>query len=66
MLSLISFGLTDGGTAGLIYGFIVCMVGFSLVYLSISEMASMLVPSTSSRFNAIAHSSQQGAHFRGS
>ena len=43
MLRLISFGLTDGGTAGLIYGFIVCMVGFSLVYLSISEMASMLV-----------------------
>jgi len=27
----------------LIYGFIVCIVGFSLVYLSISEMASMLV-----------------------
>jgi hypothetical protein len=46
-LRLISFGLTDGGTAGLIYGFIVCIVGFSMVYLSISEMASMLVSSTS-------------------
>jgi hypothetical protein len=43
MLRLVSFGLTDGGTAGLIYGFIICIVGFSLVYLSISEMASMLV-----------------------
>jgi hypothetical protein len=42
MVRLISFGLTDGGTAGLIYGFIVCIVGFSMVYLSISEMASML------------------------
>ena len=43
MLRLISFGLTDGGTAGLIYGFIVVWVGFTMVYLSISEMASMLV-----------------------
>ena len=38
---LIQFGLTDGGTAGLIYGFIVCVAGFTAVYLSISEMASM-------------------------
>ncbi|RMZ86993.1 hypothetical protein DV736_g5784, partial [Chaetothyriales sp. CBS 134916] len=41
LLSLIQFGLTDGGTAGLIYGFIICVIGFTLVYLSISEMASM-------------------------
>ncbi|KAK3615805.1 hypothetical protein LTR56_026368 [Elasticomyces elasticus] len=40
-LGLISFGLTDGGTAGLIYGFIICLAGFSCVYLSIAEMASM-------------------------
>jgi hypothetical protein len=40
-IRLIAFGLTDGGTAGLIYGFIVVWVGFTMVYLSISEMASM-------------------------
>ncbi|KAK3117248.1 hypothetical protein LTR53_001583 [Teratosphaeriaceae sp. CCFEE 6253] len=28
-LGLIAFGLTDGGTAGLIYGFIICLTGFS-------------------------------------
>ncbi|KAK0849254.1 hypothetical protein LTR03_005335 [Friedmanniomyces endolithicus] len=40
-LGLIAFGLTDGGTAGLIYGFIICLAGFFCVYLSIAEMASM-------------------------
>lgn len=40
---MIEFGLTDGGTAGLIYGFIVCFAGFTCVYLSIAEMASMFV-----------------------
>lgn len=40
-IRLIAFGLTDGGTAGLIYGFLICLVGFACVYLSIAEMASM-------------------------
>ncbi|KAK4539385.1 hypothetical protein LTR36_010986 [Oleoguttula mirabilis] len=40
-LGLIAFGLTDGGTAGLIYGFLVVLAGFMCVYLSIAEMASM-------------------------
>ena len=47
-LGLIAFGLTDGGTAGLIYGFIVCFAGFCCVYLSIAEMASM-APSSGGR-----------------
>lgn len=38
---LLSAGLTDGGTAGLIWGFLGVSLGFSLVYASIAEMASM-------------------------
>jgi amino acid permease len=38
---MIQFGLTNGGTAGLIYGFIIVFFGFLCVYLSIAEMASM-------------------------
>ncbi|CAG8146698.1 unnamed protein product [Penicillium salamii] len=34
-------GLTDGGTAGLIWGFLVVAAGFLLVFLSLAEMASM-------------------------
>lgn len=40
---LLAAGLTDGGTAGLIWGFIGVSIGFSLVYASIAEMASMYV-----------------------
>jgi hypothetical protein len=40
-ISLLSAGLTDGGTAGLIWGFIGVSLGFTLVYASIAEMASM-------------------------
>lgn len=35
--------MTDGGTAGLIWGFIGISIGFTLVYASIAEMASMYV-----------------------
>lgn len=43
-----TFGLSlmNGGTAGLIYGFIVCAAGYGLVYASLAEMASMSVPQT--------------------
>jgi amino acid permease len=34
-------GLTDGGTAGLIWGFVLVAVGFFFVFASLSEMASM-------------------------
>ena len=39
--SLLTFGLTDGGTAGLIWGFVAISIGFTLVFASIAEMASM-------------------------
>ncbi|ERF72192.1 hypothetical protein EPUS_02079 [Endocarpon pusillum Z07020] len=41
LLVIISFVLTDGGTANLFWGYIVCAIGLSLVYASLAEMASM-------------------------
>jgi len=35
------FGLTDGGTAGLIWGYLIAWAGYMLVFASIAEMASM-------------------------
>jgi choline transport protein len=35
------FGLLNGGTAGLIWGYLVCWVGYCLVFASIAEMASI-------------------------
>lgn len=40
-LGLIEFGLMDGGKAGMIYGFMASILGYSCVYLSIAEMVSM-------------------------
>jgi len=37
------FGLIDGGTAGLVWGYFLCWIGYGLVFASISEMASMCV-----------------------
>lgn len=37
----LGLGLLNGGTAGLIWGFVACIVGFSLVYASLAELASM-------------------------
>ncbi|KAJ5627819.1 hypothetical protein N7490_010047 [Penicillium lividum] len=39
--SLLDQGLTDGGTAGLIWGYLIVAFGFLLVFLSLAEMASM-------------------------
>ncbi|EED24126.1 GABA permease, putative [Talaromyces stipitatus ATCC 10500] len=41
ILTLLTDGLTDGGTAGLIWGFVIVCVGFLLVFASLAEMASM-------------------------
>ncbi|KAF4771459.1 hypothetical protein N7455_007747 [Penicillium solitum] len=41
VLTLLAQGLTDGGTAGLIWGFLIVAFGFLLVFLSLAEMASM-------------------------
>jgi hypothetical protein len=37
------FGLTDGGTAGLVWGYLIVWAGYMLVFASIAEMASMYV-----------------------
>jgi hypothetical protein len=37
------FALTDGGTAGLIWGYLIVWVGYMLVFISIAEMTSMYV-----------------------
>ncbi|KAK4182047.1 hypothetical protein QBC35DRAFT_396752, partial [Podospora australis] len=41
--NITTFGLSmlNGGTAGLIYGFLVCAVRYGLVYASLAELASM-------------------------
>ncbi|KAL3452446.1 amino acid/polyamine transporter I [Aspergillus insuetus] len=41
VLTLLASALTDGGTAGLIWGFVIVSAGFSLVFASIAEIASM-------------------------
>ena len=41
LLGTIAFGLGNGGPSGLIYTYIVIFIGFSLVYTSMAEMASM-------------------------
>ncbi|RMZ84563.1 hypothetical protein DV737_g1207, partial [Chaetothyriales sp. CBS 132003] len=41
LLPLFTFVLTDGGTPLLFWGFIACITGQTLVYASISEVASM-------------------------
>lgn len=38
---LLTFVLTDGGTAGLVWGYIAIVIGFMFVYSSLAEMASM-------------------------
>lgn len=37
------YGLTDGGPAGLIYGYISCWFGYFTVVASLAELASMYV-----------------------
>lgn len=41
LLTTISTIVTNGGTAGVIWAFLIVFVGFSFVYLSIAEMTSM-------------------------
>lgn len=38
-----AFALTNGGTAGLIWGYLIVWVGYMLVFISIAEMTSMYV-----------------------
>ncbi|KAF2625635.1 amino acid transporter [Macroventuria anomochaeta] len=41
ILSTAVFSLSNGGTAGLIWGYLICMIGFGFVVASLAEMASM-------------------------
>ena len=41
MGSNVLFSLTDGGTAGIFWGYTVTVVASIFIYLSIGEMASM-------------------------
>lgn len=41
ILSTAVFGLANGGTAGLIWGYLICMICFGFVTASLAEMASM-------------------------
>ncbi|KAK2748147.1 hypothetical protein FQN57_001272 [Myotisia sp. PD_48] len=41
VLTLLAFGMLNGGTAGLIWGFVVISGGAALVFSSLAEMASM-------------------------
>ena len=41
LLTNIGFILVNGGTAGTFWGFLFALTGWILVYLSLSEMASM-------------------------
>lgn len=39
--SVSTFGLVDGGFAGLIWGYVAVFIGFIFIYASMSELASM-------------------------
>ena len=57
------FGLLNGGTAGLIWGYLIVWIGYMLVFASIAEMASMFVgraPSSSPSRTATANRPPQG------
>lgn len=41
VLAIGSIGLTNGGTAGYIWTFLVCWIGFGFVNTSMAEMGSM-------------------------
>lgn len=41
LLTTLTTIMTNGGTAGVIWAFLIVFVGFSFVYMSIAEMASM-------------------------
>ncbi|KAI5364589.1 Putative amino acid/polyamine transporter I [Septoria linicola] len=60
MLTTISSVLTNGGTAGVIWGYIVVVVGFSFVYMSIAEMTSM-APTSGGQYHWVSEFAPQPA-----
>lgn len=41
LFTVFVYGLTDGGPAGLVYGFLFCWAGYFAVVASLAEMVSM-------------------------
>lgn len=41
LLTVFVYGLTDGGPAGLVYGYLFCWLGYFAVVASLAEMVSM-------------------------
>lgn len=41
LLTVFVYGLTDGGPAGLVYGYLFCWAGYFAVVASLAEMVSM-------------------------
>lgn len=53
------FGLLDGGTAGLVWGYLICWVGYCLVFASIAEMAS-ISPTSGGQYHWVSEFAPQG------
>ncbi|CAK1358973.1 unnamed protein product [Cercospora beticola] len=60
LLTTIASVLTNGGTAGVIWGYIVVVFGFSFVYMSIAEMTSMS-PTSSGQYAWVSEFAPQPA-----
>ncbi|PPJ50565.1 hypothetical protein CBER1_06298 [Cercospora berteroae] len=60
LLTTIASVLTNGGTAGVIWGYIVVVLGFSFVYMSIAEMTSMS-PTSSGQYAWVSEFAPQPA-----
>lgn len=58
--STAAFGLSNGGTAGMIYLYLATVVGFSLVIFSMAEMASM-APTAGGQYHWISEFAPPGA-----
>lgn len=57
------FALTNGGTAGMIWGYLIVWAGYMLVFASIAEMASMYVHELASSIRSRpADKSRQGSN----
>ncbi|WEW58032.1 hypothetical protein PRK78_003499 [Emydomyces testavorans] len=60
VLGTAAFGLGNGGTAGLIYVYIGTVIGFSLVIVSMAEMASM-APTAGGQYHWVSEFAPPGA-----
>lgn len=49
-LSVFASGLTNGGPSGLVYGYIIVLVGVTFQTLTMAEMASM-IPLSGGQYN---------------